>query len=67
MLQIVKLGLAAGLTGLMVALVGEWAVIAGAFGTDHDLETVLLGCMAEVLVTSALALTVYGVVRRAGP
>jgi hypothetical protein len=66
-LQIVKLGLAAALTGLLVALVGEWAVIAGAFVTSHDLETALAGCALEGLVTAALALTIWGVVRRARP
>ena len=66
-MQIVKLGLAAALTGLLVALVGEWAGIAGAFATSHDLETVLVGCAVDVVVTAALALTIYGFVRRAGP
>jgi hypothetical protein len=67
MLRIFKLGLAAALTGLLVALVGEWALIAGAFATSHDLGTVLVGCVVDVLVSAALALTIYGFVRRAGP
>jgi hypothetical protein len=37
MLRIVKLGLAASLTALLIALASEWAVIAGAFATYRDL------------------------------
>ena len=66
-MAIFKLGLAAALTGLLVALVGEWAVIAGAFASDHGLETILVGCVLDVLVTGVLALTIYGVVRGASP
>jgi hypothetical protein len=67
MLGIVKLGLAAALTALLVALVGEWAVIAGAFDAYHDLQTVLAGCVLDAVVTAVLALTVFGVVRGARP
>jgi hypothetical protein len=66
-LPIVKLGLAAALTGLLVALVGEWAVIAGAFASDHGLQTVVAGCVLDVVVTGVLALMTYGVVRDARP
>jgi hypothetical protein len=67
MLWIVKLGVAAALTGLLVALAGEWAVIAGAFATSRDVQPVLVGCVLDAAVTAALALTVYGVVRGARP
>jgi hypothetical protein len=67
MLWIVKLGVAATLTGLVVALAGEWAVIAGAFATYRDVQAVLVGCVLDAAATAALALTVYGVVRGARP
>lgn len=67
MLPMVKLGLAAALTGLLIALAGEWAVIAGVFNVYHDLQTVLVGCLVDAALTAALALTIYGVVRRARP
>ena len=67
MLRIVKLGVAAALTGLLVALVGEWAAIAGLFDAYHDLRPVLVGCVLDAVVTAMLAFTIYGVVRGARP
>jgi hypothetical protein len=67
MLRMVKLGLAAGLTGVLIALAGEWAVISGAFATYRDVQPVLLGCVLDAALTAVLALTIYGVVRAARP
>jgi hypothetical protein len=69
MLRIVKLGLAASLTGLLIALAASGPSSRGhsrptaTSATYRDVQPVLVGCVVE----AALAHNIYGVVRGARP
>lgn len=61
MVRVFKLALVAAGLGLAIALVVEWAVVAGAFGDRGDARGLVVACLLEGFLTLAAGLAAIGV------